>query len=225
VDTTATERAIVESPTSDRPSRLGSFIGGGTDGNERLTSMAGAILIILLAVLGITILRIGPLIWLHLFLGLVLLGPLAVKMASTGYRFVRYYAGDPGYLAKGPPALVMRMSAPMLVGSTVVVFASGVLLLIAGPSSRDEFLTLHKVSFIAWLAFTALHVLGHLPGFLGSLGSARADGELTGKAPGAAGRWITLVGALVAGLVLAIALIPEFAPWTAHSVFVHHRHG
>ena len=64
----------------------------GTDGNELLTSMTGAVLIVLLAVLGITILRIHQLIWLHLFLGLVLIGPITIKMASTGYRFARYYA-------------------------------------------------------------------------------------------------------------------------------------
>ena len=47
--------------------------------------------------------------------------------------------------------------------STVVVFASGVALLFAGPSSRGTLLPIHKVSFIVWLAFTALHVLAHLP--------------------------------------------------------------
>ncbi len=186
--------------------------------------MAGALLIVLLAVLGITILRIGQLMWLHLFLGLLLLGPLAVKMASTGYRFVRFYSRDPAYRSKGPPEPLMRWSAPMVVASTVVVFISGILLLADGPSSRDQFLTLHKVSFIVWLAFTGLHVLGHMPGFLGALGAARTDGELTGAAPGATGRWITLAGALVGGLVLAVVLIPEFAPWTAHSVFLHHHH-
>ena len=224
MDTSATARATVESPSQDRPPRIGSFTGGGTDGNERLTSMAGAILIVLLAVLGITIVRIGQLIWLHLFLGLVLLGPLAVKTASTGYRFVRYYTDDPAYRCKGPPEPLMRWSAPMVVASKVVVFVSGILLLIDGPGSRDQFLTLHKVSFIVWLVFTALHVLGHLSGFLGSLSAARVDGELTGASPGATGRWIALAGALVGGVVLAVALIPQFAPWTAHSVFLHHHH-
>ncbi len=186
--------------------------------------MAGALLIVLLAVLGVTIIRIGPLIWLHLFLGLVLLGPLAIKIASTGYRFVRYYTHDPAYRSKGPPEPLMRWSAPMVVASTVVVFVSGILLLADGPSSRDQFLALHKVSFIIWLAFIGLHVLGHLPGFFRSLGAARMDGELTGASPGAAGRWIMLIGALVGGVVLAVALIPQFAPWTAHSVFLHHHH-
>ena len=56
--------------------------------------MVGAILIVLLAVIGITILQLRQLIWVHLFLGLVLLGPITAKTASTGYRFARYYTRD-----------------------------------------------------------------------------------------------------------------------------------
>jgi hypothetical protein len=41
---------------------------------------------------------------------------------------------------------------------------------------------------------------------------------------GEAGRWIALSGALIAGAVLAIVLIPDFSAWTAHGVFVHHHH-
>lgn len=198
--------------------------GGGTAGNERLTSMAGAILtilIILLAIIGVTILRIGQLIWLHLFVGLVLLGPLAVKLASTGYRFVRYYTRSPAYQVKGPPEPVMRLTAPIVVASTVVVFASGIGLMIVGPRGRDPLLLLHKASFIVWLGFTGLHVLGHLPALLRSLRPAALGDELSGSAPGAAGRRVALVGALVAGVVLAIALVPQFAPWTAHAGLLH----
>jgi hypothetical protein len=36
-----------------------------------------------------------------------------------------------------------------------------------------------------------------------------------GDVPGTAGRWLALVGALVAGVVLAIVLIPDFSAWTA----------
>ena len=48
------------------------LLGGGTEGNERLTVLTGLLLIVLLAGLGITIVRIGQLLWLHLFLGLLL---------------------------------------------------------------------------------------------------------------------------------------------------------
>jgi hypothetical protein len=145
-----------------RARRAKSVIGGGTDGNELLTSMTGAVLIVLLAVLGITILRIQQLIWLHLFLGLVLIGPFAIKMASTGYRFVRYYTRNPAYRFKGPSGPLMRLTAPIVVASTLVVFATGLLLLIVGPNGRGQYLFLHKASFVIWLGATAVHVLGHL---------------------------------------------------------------
>ncbi|MFZ0042194.1 MAG: hypothetical protein WAK93_12870, partial [Solirubrobacteraceae bacterium] len=139
------------------------LIAGGTDGNERLTVVTGLLLIVLLAVLGVTIIRIGQLLWLHLFLGLLLIGPVALKLASTGYRFFRYYTSDAAYRRKGPPAPALRVLGPIVVLTTAAVFATGVLLLILGPSSRQPWVLIHKVSFIAWIVFTVLHVLGHLP--------------------------------------------------------------
>lgn len=209
--------ASVERATGHR--RRLSLTGGGPDGNERLTSLMGAILIVLLAALGITILRVRQLIWPHLFLGLLLLGPVAVKMASTGYRFLRYYTFSPDYRSKGPPQPLLRMVAPLVVITTLIVFISGVLLLVEGTSSRNQLLPIHKVSFIVWLVFTALHVLGHLPRMLSALRGARSD-----TSPGATGRWITLAGAVVAGLILAIVLIPQFGPWTAHAALFSHDH-
>ena len=77
--------------------RISTLMAGGPDGNERLTAVTGVLLLVLLAVLGVTIVRIGQLTWLHLFLGLLLIGPVGLKMASTGYRFTRYYTHDPAY--------------------------------------------------------------------------------------------------------------------------------
>jgi hypothetical protein len=69
-----------------------------------LTAGIGAALIVLLAALGVTIIRLRPLIWEHLFIGLLLIGPVVVKLVSTGYRFIRYYAGNAVYVRKGPAA-------------------------------------------------------------------------------------------------------------------------
>lgn len=52
---------------------------GGSDGNERLTVLTGIVLFVLLAALGVTIVRIGSLIWEHLFIGL----PLGPSSRST----------------------------------------------------------------------------------------------------------------------------------------------
>lgn len=198
--------------------------GGGTEGNERLTAATGAILIALLAVIGVTIIRIHGLLWVHLFVGMLLIPPVLLKMASTGYRFVRYYSANPRYRRKGPPAIVLRVIAPMVVSSTVVVLASGVLLLFVGPSSRATLLPIHKVSFFVWVGFTALHILGHLSSMPQLL---RADysptAQLRGDVTGRTGRVLALCSVLVGGVVLAILVVPEFGPWL-HSASVIHKH-
>jgi hypothetical protein len=125
------------------------------------------------------------------------------------------------------------MIAPIMVLTTLVVFASGIALLFAGPSSRAELLPIHKVSFIVWVAFMAIHVLAHLPTMLRGV---RADYRPTrGSAAaweqrlldprdgvnGRAGRLLSLTSALTFGVVLAIVLIPQYAPWlSAHNL--HH---
>ena len=205
--------------------RSTSLTGGGPDGNERLTAVNGAILIILLAVIGFTIPQLRQFIWLHLFMGLLLIGPVLLKMASTGYRFFRYYTRDSEYQRKGPPEIVLRLIAPLVVISTIGVFVTGIALLIVGPTHRDPWLLLHKVTFIVWIVFTSVHILGHLPAVARALGIGRRGAPQGLSATGGAtGRWIALSGALVAGLVLAVVLIPSFGSWTAHSVFLHHHH-
>jgi hypothetical protein len=206
--------------------RSSSLTGGGTDGNEQLTTVTGVILIVLLAAIGFTIPQLRQFIWMHLFVGFLLIGPVLLKMATTGYRFVRYYPRDPEYTRKGPPQTVLRMIAPIIVLSTIGVFATGIGLIIDGPADRNPMLLLHKVTFIVWVVFTSLHILGHLPAVARTLGvgSRGNSGPSFGGGAGAAGRWIALTGAIVGGLVLALVLIPDFAAWTAHGVFVHNHH-
>ncbi len=210
-----------------RPRWLTAVTSGGPDGNEQLTTVTGTILILLLAVIGFTIPQLRQFISVHLFVGMLLIGPVLLKMASTGYRFIRYYTGDADYRRKGPPELILRLIGPLVVLLTVAVFVTGIALLIVGPTHRNPWLLLHKVSFIAWLVFMSLHILGHLPAVGRALGVGRRDQEsLAGGGSGAAGRWIAIAGALVAGLVLAVLLIPDYSAWTSHGVFLHHhRHG
>jgi len=215
--------------TDSTTSRFAGLLGGGTTGNERLTSVTGAVLLVVLAALGVTIIRIGQLLSIHMFVGMLLIGPLALKLASTGYRFVRYYAHNRAYVRKGPPPMPLRLLAPLVVASTLVVFVSGVVLLFAGPSSRDTWFPIHKLSFFAWLALTAIHVLAHLPevgrSLVADYGRARGAGaavQWSGARNGRAGRTIALSGALVLGTVLAILVIPQFGPWL--SAHLHHHH-
>jgi hypothetical protein len=122
---------------------------GGADGNEILTSAAAVVLVGLLVAEGITIVHMRGLLSAHMFIGLVLIGPVLLKLGSTGYRIVSYYAGSHAYRAKGPPLLPLRLMAPLLVASTIAVLTSGVALLAAGHKSNTV-LTIHKVTFIAF---------------------------------------------------------------------------
>jgi hypothetical protein len=198
---------------------------GGTAGNGRLTALTGTLLLIPLAVIGVTLIRLRPLLSVHFFVGMMLIGPVALKLASTGYRFTRYYTGNPAYRLKGPPAAPLRAIAPVVVASTVVVLGSGVALLFAGPSSRNTLLPIHKISFFVWAAFTGLHLLGHLPALpsalRGDLGHSAKVGE---DVPGRNGRLLSLLGALIAGAVLAVLVIPEFGAWLNSSGAFDHHH-
>ena len=211
-----------QAPPAGGRSRL---LGGGTDGNERLTAATGALLIVLLAVLGVTILQLRQLLWLHLFLGMLLIGPVALKMGSTIYRFARYYTGARAYRLKGPPPAALRTLGPLVVLLTVVVFASGVALLFTGPAERGTLLPIHKVSFIGWLAVTALHVLGHLAELPRALrGDYARSAGLGSRLGGRGGRTMALAAATVAGVVIAVLVLPEFAAWMHWNGSFHGDH-
>jgi hypothetical protein len=216
------QRTGIHTSARSTPARPRRLTGGGTTGNERLTATTGAALIVLLAVIGVTLLRLRPLLSVHLFVGMLLIPPTLLKLASTGYRFILYYTHNRAYRRKGPPPTVLRMLAPMMVLSTAVVFASGVALLFIGPSSRDTLLPIHKVSFIVWSGFFVVHVLGHLLELAPALRADYAPAAgLTSDVTGRAGRTLALTGTIVAGVVLAILVIPEFGPWLHNSTLFH----
>ena len=84
---------------------------------------------------GLTILgHVRGLLSTHVFIGMMLVPPVLVKTASTGYRIYRYYTGDPAYVDKGPPPLLLRLLGPFVIATTFLVIASGVALLL-GPGT------------------------------------------------------------------------------------------
>lgn len=184
---------------------------GGTEGNERLTAAAGAVLVVLLAVEGLTIVFLRPLFALHVFVGMLLVPVVLVKLASTGYRFVRYYRGAPAYRRKGPPHPLLRLLGPVVVLTTLAVFGSGIALVAAGSHSR-LLITVHKASFVLWFAAMTVHVLTYVwrvPRLAGQDWSRRVRNRLAGNRA----RRLALVAALVAGLGLGAATLPAAAPW------------
>ncbi len=175
-----------------------------TAGNERLTATIAVVLLLLLAAEGVTILSIRPLLSPHIVIGLLLIPPVALKLVSTGYRFLRYYTDNAAYVAKGPPHLVMRVLAPLLVVTTLTVLASGVGLLVLGPDRhRDLLLGLHKTSFVLWFFLMAVHVLVYAPRLPRLV--------LSGRAPGR--RAALVMSSLAAGAVLAGATYSLAGPW------------
>jgi hypothetical protein len=196
----------------DREARVARRTGGVT-GNARLTAAVAVSLLVLLAAEGVTIPFIGQLLGPHLFLGLLLIPPVALKLASTGYRFARYYAHDEPYVRKGPPPVALRILAPGVVLTTVAVFGTGVALLFAGPPSHTLIFA-HKLSFFAWVGLVAVHVLGHLLELPG-LASAdwRRNGPREARLAGAGMRAAALAAAIVLGVGLGFLALSVGKPW------------
>jgi hypothetical protein len=174
------------------------------------------VLLVLLAAEGATILRVRSLLTPHIFIGMMLIPPILLKIGSTGWRFVRYYRGSPAYREKGPPPALLRLLGPFVAVLTVAVVASGVGLVYAPRSWRDQLITLHKASFILWFAAMTIHVLGHI------IDTARlAPADLVRRTrrdvAGAGARTWAVVGSVVAGLLLAVATYGH----TGSFVFAH----
>jgi hypothetical protein len=201
---------------------------GGAEGNERLTAITGAVLLVLLAAEGFTILSLRQLLTPHFFIGMLLLGPVALKAGSTIYRFIRYYAGSAPYRRKGPPAPLLRLLGPVTIASTAGVFGTGIALAVTGPAGRQPWLFLHKASFVIWFCAMTIHVLAYLPRLPGLLagearGAAARESEgrpgrgYGGRGPAALGgrglRLALLAASLVAGLVIAVLTVHLAVPW------------
>ena len=184
---------------------------GGTDGNEALTVTTAVVLTGLLIAEGVTIVRMRGLVGAHMFIGLVLIPPVLLKLASTGYRFVRYYTGSRAYRAKGPPHALLRVLAPVLVLTTAGVFVTGVLLLAAGHK-KGALLEIHKVSFIVWGAVFGVHFLAYARHVLRAL----PDTWNAARRPAGAGWRGALVAATAGGgVALAVVLLPAIGRWHA----------
>jgi hypothetical protein len=178
----------------------------GPAGNHRLTSSVGLVLLLLLGVEALTTLALHSYLSLHIFLGLLLLPPLALKLASTGWRFVRYYTGSTHYRLGGPPRLLLRLLAPLLVASTLTLFGTGVALIAVGQGG-GTLKDVHGTTFLVWGALMIVHILEYLRRTL-RLGIADWRRHAGPVVAGARSRRAVLAGSLLAGVVLALAVYP-----------------
>lgn len=189
---------------------------GGVLGNERLTALAGGILLVLIVVELVTTARLRTFMSAHVVVGMLLAGPLAVKLGSTGYRFVRYYTRSPAYVRRGPPHLALRVLGPLLVATTLVVVGSGIGLMLTGPDHAGPLLPVHGFSVLVFLPLMTIHLVAHL------LATPRlvADDWRTASAAVASVRGLRVgvnLGALGLGTLGAILLLPTTTPWMTWS--------
>lgn len=197
--------------TAPRHRKPASDATGGTEGNERLTAMTGAVLLILFAVEGVTLLAKHALLPLHFFVGFLLVGPVVLKLGSTGYRFVRYYTGSAPYVRKGPPVLLLRLLGPVVIATSTGVIGSGIGLAFFGPV--PILLLAHKGFFILWFGAMTIHVLWYAPQLPRMLMTGRTASRPATMA-GTGRRWLLLSFALAAGLALALATYHLAGSWT-----------
>lgn len=186
----------------------------GVEANGRLTAMLGAALLILLAVEGLTILQITPLLTVHVVIGMVLVPVIALKIGSASWRFARYYLGSPAYRRKGPPPPLLRLLGPFVVVTTLAVFVTGIALLLVPHDQglRGELLTVHQVTFVLWFAAMVVHVLGHLVD-VARLAPRDFLRRTRRQIKGANLRQWVIVSALCVGVVLGVLLAPRVGPW------------
>jgi hypothetical protein len=157
-------RPLAGRPAEARHRRLAADTTGGAAGNERLTAMTGAVLLVLLAAEGFTLLGVHRMLTLHFFLGMLLIGPVLLKIGSTGYRL---------------------------------------------------WLFAHKAFFVLWFAAMTAHVVWYAPQLPRLLAGISPQAERVERVLAGAGkRWLLLVAALVAGLVLALATYHLAGNWT-----------
>jgi hypothetical protein len=212
-------------PRHSQNRRLGTGLGrkamAGVESNSRLTGGLAAVLIVLLAAEGLTILRVRGLLSWHVFIGMLLIPPVLLKIGSTGWRFVRYYSGSPAYRSKGPPAPLLRLLGPAVVVLTAVLLASGVALVLAPHAVGGKLLFIHKASFVLWFGAMTIHVLGHIieTTRVAPLDWAR---RTRSQVAGASARQWAIVSSLVVGCLLGAAMLGPTHHYLSHSGFLHH---
>ncbi len=195
-------------------------------GNARLVAMSGLALLVLLPFPYGTALSLDLLWRVHYFTALLLVPLLVVKLAGTGWRAFRYYAGDREYRADGPPHPMARVSAPILVASTAVLFGSGVVMML-GADRFGSWSTIHNGAAIVFTGALGLHLLAHLwdaPAEAGADLQRRSASPAAPDARGSRRRVVATVAAFVIGIAVATVAMPS-AQWTARPAGLHHRDG
>lgn len=157
-----------------------------------------------------TIVFIQQLLPEHYLVGFIFIPPLALKLATTGYRFGRYYTGSPSYRQAGPPPMLQRfVIAPVLVISTLAVFVTGLELWAFGFRFGNVWTSLHTLSAVVFVVAACLHLLAHSR----QSAAAAADELNAPRSREAFTRRSLVVGALIVGAALAATSLLYASPF------------
>ncbi|MEO6509533.1 MAG: hypothetical protein ABIO16_00980 [Nocardioides sp.] len=173
----ALERALVDAYTeaAGRGGRNNPVVAGtgGPAGNALLTAWTALVLLVLSVAELLTLFNVRGLLSWHVALGALLIPPAGMKTASTGWRMVRYYRGNPTYRRSGPPPMLLRLLGPLVVASTLGLLGTGVLLVVLGEERsrqspldlagwRVDWVTAHQALFAVWVGAVGPHLLGRI---------------------------------------------------------------
>lgn len=202
---------------------------GGPAGNARLTAWLGLLLLVAFVLECITLVSLGSMIALHIVVGVLLVALVIAKTATTGWRILRYYTGDPHYRDAGPPPLLLRLFGPLVVLGGLAVLGTGLALVALGSAARSalfsvgpfrvDAVTLHQAAFLLWLVVTIPHTLTRLvPAVQLALGRRRAALPRSG----ALLRVVAVAAVLAAGAVAAgVVVDDDSGAWVGR----HNREG
>jgi hypothetical protein len=201
----------------------GQYVEANPAGNARLTAWVGLLLLALLMLQGATLLALGNLISVHLFVGGVLVPLVLLKLTTTGWRMTRYYRRSRPYVEAGSPPLALRLLAPLVVLSSLAVLGTGLSLAFIGRGATRSFmtiagfgisaLTLHQIAAIAWIAITGPHTLARVLPALRHTTRIGGHHEVTGAGLRLAVITLTACIAVTTGLLV----LHVGVDWTAHS--------
>jgi hypothetical protein len=159
-------------------------------------------------------LGVRSVITLHVAVGLALLGPVLLKLASVTYRMASYYRGASGYAQRGKPAVGLRLLGGALALSFLSMLASGLALIVGPSGAHSAARSIHAVSAYV----VVLLLIGHLAVHMRPAARlASADiRPRTPKVQGARSRWLALLASLTLGGVLALLLGGRGATYLHH---------
>ena len=178
------------------------------EANARLTATLAIVLLLPLLAVFATGLAVRRFLLIHALIGFLLIPPVVLKLGSVGYRFVRYYTGDPAYRIAGPPRRAMRLLGPVTVVLTLILFGTGVELWLFGYRFGFAWQPLHHGSALLWFAAMLAHVFNYL-----SQTTRLALADWRDHWRGASLRQVLVGGSVLLGVVLAAAMLPFPTPF------------